>query len=184
MKVLLVDDDADLLDVTAYALRRKGLNVILAGDGPHALRRWQADKPDVVLLDVGLPGMSGLEVCYQIRQETTTPVILLTALATEENVIEGFSMGADDYVTKPFSPQQLIMRIEAVHRRGARLGQREPARHLQIGDLWIDAESHEVRRGELVTVQLTPREFKILHLLVTHVGRVVSSSHLVDYAWG
>jgi DNA-binding response OmpR family regulator len=183
MKVLLVDDDADLVDVTAYALRRKGLNVILAGDGPHALRRWQADKPDVVLLDVGLPGMSGFEVCYQMRQESTTPVILLTALATEENVIEGFSMGADDYVTKPFSPQQLIMRIEAVYRRGATLGRREPARHVQIGDLWIDAESHEVRRGDL-EVQLTPREFKILYLLATNVGRVVSSSHLVDYAWG
>lgn len=183
MKVLLVDDDADLLDVTAYALRREGFNVILAGDGPHALRRWQADAPDVVVLDVGLPRMSGFEVCHQIRQNSSTPVILLTALTEEQHIVQGFRLGADDYVTKPFSPRQLTMRIQAVLRRGSTMGQVEPARQICVGDLVLDAESHEVHRGGL-QVELTPMEFRILYLLANNLGRVVTSTRLVDYAWG
>jgi DNA-binding response OmpR family regulator len=183
LKVLLVDDDPDLLDVTAYALRRKGFTVILAGDGAHAIRRWQTDNPDVVVLDVGMPRMNGFEVCHRIRQESTTPVILLTALGDEESVLQGFRVGADDYVTKPFSPQQLIARIQAVWRRGRSMGQHEPVRQIQIGDLLLDSESHEVRRGG-VEVQMTPREFRILFLLASNLDRVVSFSRLVDYAWG
>lgn len=183
MKVLLVDDDADLLDVTAYALRRKGFDVILAGDGNHGLRRWQSDQPDVVVVDVRLPTLSGFEVCQRIRQGSATPVILLTALTDEEHVIQGFRVGADDYVTKPFSPQQLAMRIQAVWRRGSRMGHPEPPLQIRVGDLVLDAESHEVfRSGQ--QVQLTPREFLILHLLASNLGRVVSTSRLVDYAWG
>ncbi|MPZ15468.1 MAG: response regulator, partial [Chloroflexi bacterium] len=97
MKVLLVDDDTDLLDVTAYALRREGFNVLTATDGPHALRRWQADHPDVVVLDVGLPRMNGFDVCHRLRESGSTPVILLTALGKEEDIVQGFKLGADDY---------------------------------------------------------------------------------------
>jgi DNA-binding response OmpR family regulator len=183
MKVLLVDDDSDLLDVTSYALRRDGFNVIVATDGAQALRRWQADEPDVVVLDVGLPRMNGLEVCHKIRQDSTTPVILLTARSDEDHIVQGFRLGADDYVTKPFSPRQLSMRIQAVSRRGAAMGEREPTRELRVGDLVLDVESHEVHCGDVRT-QLTSIEFRLLYLLANNVGRVVASSRLVDYAWG
>ncbi len=183
MKVLLVDDDPDLLDVTSYALRRDGFNVIVAGDGAHALRRWTADNPDIVVLDVGLPQVTGFEVCHQIREKSSTPVILLTALSDEENIIQGFRLGADDYVTKPFSPKQLAMRIQAVTRRGAGSAESEPTRQLPVGNLVLDVESHEVYQGD-ERIQLTPIEFRLLYLLANNVGRVVASSRLVDYAWG
>jgi len=183
MKVLLVDDDSDLLDVTAYALRRDGFNVVIASDGAQALRRWEADTPDIIVLDVGLPRVNGLEVCHKIRQTSSTPVILLTARTDEEHVVQGFRLGADDYVTKPFSPRQLSVRIEAVCRRGQQLGEREPTRELRVGDLVLDVESHEVANGDCST-QLTSIEFRLLYLLANNVGRVVASSRLVDYAWG
>jgi DNA-binding response OmpR family regulator len=183
MKILLVDDDPDMLDVTSYALRRDGFNVIIASDGNQALRRWKADEPDLVVLDVGLPRVNGLEVCHRIRQESQTPVILLTAHSDEENVVKGFRFGADDYVTKPFSPRQLSMRIQAVARRGSQLGQREPTRELRVGNLVLEVESHEVQCGDFST-RLTSIEFRLLYLLANNVGRVVASSRLVDYAWG
>src|SRR5438067_6004985 len=164
MKILLVDDDVDLLDVTSYALRREGFNVIAATDGVQALRRWEADRPDVVVLDVGLPKLSGFEVLRKIEQQGQTPVILLTALRSEEDVIKGFRLGADDYVTKPFSPRQLTARIQAVGRRGSRTGGDVVTRELRVGDMLLDVEGHEVRVGERV-VRLTKLEFRILHLL-------------------
>jgi DNA-binding response OmpR family regulator len=127
--------------------------------------------------------MNGFEVCHSIRQESTTPVILLTALGDEESVLQGFRVGADDYVTKPFSPLQLIARIQAVWRRGRSMRHHEPVRQIQIGDLLLDSESHEVRRSG-VEVQMTPREFRIFFLLASNIDRVVSFSRLVDYAWG
>jgi DNA-binding response OmpR family regulator len=183
VKVLLVDDDVDLLDVTSYALRREGFNVIAATDGVQALRRWAADQPDVVVLDVGLPKLSGFEVLRKIEQGGSTPVILLTALRGEEDVVKGFRLGADDYVTKPFSPRQLTMRIQAVGRRGARAVGDVVSRELRVGDMVLDVEGHEVRVGERV-VRLTRLEFRILHLLASNLGRVVSSARLVEYAWG
>ena len=190
MKILLVDDDSDLLDVTAYALRREGLNVIVATDGQQALRRCEGERPDLVVLDVGLPRTDGFEVCRRIRQGSSTPVILLTGLSADEHVVRGFRAGADDYVTKPFSPRQLAARIRAIIGRQSRSAQGgtylagpEPARELRIGDLIIDADSHEVHwRGR--HVQLTRTEFRLLHLLAMNAGRVVSGSRLVEYAWG
>ncbi|HEX5501676.1 MAG TPA: response regulator transcription factor [Thermomicrobiales bacterium] len=183
MKVLLVDDDTDLLDVTAYALRREGFNVIVATDGVQALRRWQSDKPDLIVLDVGMPHLGGFEVCRKIRQASTTPIIMLTSFHDEEHVIQGFQLGVDDYVTKPFSPRQLAMRIRAIWRRGARAGEPEPAREMGVGALTLDTEAHQVHHGGQV-VQLTPIEFRLLYILATNAGRVVSASRLVDYAWG
>lgn len=182
MKVLLVDDDTDLLDVTAYALRREGFTVIVATDGAQAILRWQQDKPDLIVLDVNMPLRNGFEVCWQIRQADTTPVIMLTANNREEQIIRGFEAGADDYVTKPFSPRQLAMRIRAIWRRSMRHGEPEPARELRLGSLVLDAESHDVRHNDR-PVQLTPIEFRLLYILVANNGRVVSTSRLVDYAW-
>ena len=183
MKVLLVDDDMDLLDVTGYALRREGFNVIMATNGTQALRRWETDQPDVVVLDVNLPKLSGFEVLRKIAEGEATPVIMLTALGDDDNVVKGFRLGADDYVTKPFSPRQLAMRIRAVAKRGAQATTAAAAREIPVGNMVLDVEGHEVRVGER-HVRLTPLEFRIFYLLASNVGRVVSSSRLVEYAWG
>ncbi|HLT20935.1 MAG TPA: response regulator transcription factor [Thermomicrobiales bacterium] len=183
MKVLLVDDDIDLLDVTSYALRREGFNVIVATDGMQAQQRWEVDHPDLIVSDIAMPRMNGLELCQRVRQASTTPVILLTAANSEEQIIKGFELGADDYVTKPFSPRQLAMRIRAVWRRGSMTSDVEPKRHLQVGDLTLDIETHEViYRGR--EIELTPIEFKLMYILAANCGRVVTSNRLVDYAWG
>jgi DNA-binding response OmpR family regulator len=183
MKILLVDDDPDLVDVTAYALRREGFNIIVASDGQQALRRWEADHPHLVILDLGLPKVSGYDVCRRIRQESSVPIIMLTGLHDEEHVVQGFRLGADDYVTKPFSPRQLAMRIRAVWRRGVQAGEPEPMRELDLGDMQLDVESHEVRINGQV-VHMTPIEFRVFYMLAMNAGRVVSSARLVEYAWG
>jgi DNA-binding response OmpR family regulator len=183
MKILLVDDDADLLDVLTYALRREGFNVITASDGNHALRRWEADQPDLVVLDVGLPRRNGFEVCRAIRQNSSTPVILLTGLTSEEHVLSGFRLGADDYVTKPFSAKQLAMRIRAVARRALNKSEQPSERELRVGELMLDVESHEVTWRDQ-TVRLTPIEFRLMYMLASNHGRVVSGSRLVEYIWG
>ncbi len=183
MKVLLVDDDSDLLDVTSYALRREGYEVIMAIDGPTALVKWKKDNPDVVVLDVGLPRMSGFEVCQRIREESLTPVVLLTALSDEAHIVRGFRLGADDYVTKPFSPRILALRIRALLRRRAITEQLGMPRQLQVGCFMLDMESHEVCHNER-RVQLTSIEFKLFHLLASNAGRVVPSTRLIEYAWG
>src|ERR1700737_1381822 len=150
MKILIVDDDTDLLDVTAYALRREGFNVIVAIDGTQALRRWQSEEPDLILLDVGMPRMSGFEVCRKIRQTASTPVIMLTAAGDEEHVVQGFRHGADDYVVKPFSPKQLALRIRAVMRRSTGQSVSETERILDVGEFRLDLESHQVTKGQTV----------------------------------
>jgi DNA-binding response OmpR family regulator len=182
MRVLLVDDDIDLLDVTAYALRREGFTLVTATTGELALDRWQATRPDVVVLDVTLPRRSGLDVCRVIREAGTTAVILLTALADEDDIARGFRVGADDYVVKPFSPRLLAARIRAVGRRVSQ-GLTETPSVAGAGSLLLERESHEVRLDQR-RVQLTPIEFRLLDALVSNVGRVVSVTRLVDLVWG
>jgi len=182
MKVLLVDDDLELVDVTAYALQRAGHNVLVATDGSQALHQWEAEQPDVVVLDIGLPKVGGLEVCHTIRENSATPVILLTGLTDEDHIIQGFRSGADDYVTKPFSPRVLNARIQAVWGRGAGRGDAPPTRELTLGNLVIDVDSHEVQ-GTNGVIRLTPIEFRLLHILLMNAGRVVSSTRLVEYGW-
>ena len=192
MRILLGDGDVDALDVTAQALRREGLSVITATEGSQALHRWQAERPDVVVLEADLPQLSGFEVCRQIRESGSTPVVLLSALATDEYVVRGFRLGADDYVLKPFKPWELALRIRAIWRRVTELAARsrtEPrplereVRVVWVGDFLLDLETHEVRQGESV-VHLTPTEFRLLHLLASNAGRVVTATRLVEYAWG
>jgi DNA-binding response OmpR family regulator len=183
VKVMLVDDDADLLDVTAYALRREGFTVLLAQDGDQAIRRWRSDAPDVVVLDIGLPSIDGLQVCRMMRQRLDTPIIFLSAHSDEEQIVQGFRAGADDYVTKPFSPRQLAARIRAVARRASRSTEPDQLDDLLVGDVRVEAESHEVRRGD-EAIRLTPTEFRLLYILASNPGRVVSSARLLAYAWG
>jgi DNA-binding response OmpR family regulator len=183
MKILLVDDDADMLDITSYALRREGFTVIMATDGTQALRRWRSERPDLVLLDVSMPRMGGLEVCRQIRQESSTPIIMLTAAGDEEHILQGFARGADDYVTKPFSPKQLAVRIRAVLRRSGENQMTSSSGQISGAGLILDLESHRVSFRD-AAVQLTPIEFRILHLLIANAGRVVGFARMADYVWG
>jgi len=182
VKVLLVDDDVELLDVTAYALQRGGHKVVVASDGPQAVRCWKAEQPDVIVLDIGLPQMDGLEVCRRIREQSTTPVIFLTGFTDEDHMVQGFRIGGDDYVTKPFSPRVLAARIQAVTGRNGDHTIPTVNREFTIGSLSIDIDSHEVRSPE-GTVRLTPLEFRLVHLLAMNMGRVVSNDRLVDYVW-
>ncbi|MDP8923538.1 MAG: response regulator transcription factor [Chloroflexota bacterium] len=183
MKVLIVEDDVDLLDLTTYALRREGYTVIAAIDGQQGLQRWEAERPDIVLLDGNLPKLNGFEVCRRIRQEGRTPIIMLTARNQEEDVVRGLQLGADDYVTKPFSAKVLSARMKAVIARSRPDPYTHVASTVRAGDLVLDLQSHEVTKaGHLV--QLTPLEFRILYMLAMNEGRVIPYSRLVEYAWG
>lgn len=183
MKVLLVEDDADLLDLLTYALGREGYSVLTAMDGQQALRRWEEDSPDVVLLDANLPKIDGYEVCRRIRHEGATPIIMLTGRDEEEDVLHGFRVGADDYVNKPFSARQLAARIKSVLRRSQADPYRQPVREVKVGNVKLDLQSYNVTSGDQ-QIQLTPLEFRILYLLGINEGRVIPYSRLVEYAWG
>jgi DNA-binding response OmpR family regulator len=183
MKIVVADGDTETIDLTQYALREYGYTVIAAHDGLHALRRWEAEQPDLVIVNVRLPGSDGFEVCRTIRQRSNTPVILVSDRAADEDAVRGFEAGADDYIAKPFSHRQLAMRIRAVLNRSRGAIAEKVLPQLQLGPgISLDLESRELRRGEQV-VRLTPLEFRIVFLLALSPGRVVSTSRLVDYAW-
>jgi DNA-binding response OmpR family regulator len=182
MKVLIVDD-VDLLDVLSYALRREGFNVQIAADGQQALQRIQSSKPDVVLLDIRLSKTNGLEVLRRIRESDDIPVVVLTALNDEETVLKSFNLGADDFITKPFSMRQLTARIRAVMRRGNHAQKVGAGRTLALGKATLDLDSHELAVAGR-NARLTPTEFKLLHILAMNEGRVVSTSRLNEYIWG
>jgi DNA-binding response OmpR family regulator len=183
MKVLIADDDVDLLDLMTYALRREGYTVLAAIDGKQALHRFETENPDIVLMDVNLPKVNGFEVTRRIRHEGETPLIMLTARDEEEDIVRGLQLGADDYVTKPFSVKQLVSRMKAVLRRCATDRYREPVSELRVDDLVLDLQSYEATKGGK-RVQLTPLEFRILYMLAMNHGRVIPYSRLVEYAWG
>ena len=183
MKVLVADDDVDLVDLMSYALRREGYTVLSAVDGQQALSRWQSDRPDIVLLDGAMPKMDGFEVCRRIRHESKTPVIMLTARSEEDDVIRGLQVGADDYVTKPFSAKQLVARMNAVLRRSQEHAYTQAANQIRVNDLVLDRQSHEVSKDGR-PVQLTRLEVRILYILALNAGRVVPYSRLVEYGWG
>ena len=183
MRALVVEDDSDLLDLLTYALRREGYTVLSAMDGQQALKRWEDEAPDIVLLDANLPKTDGYEVCRRIRHDGKVPVIMLTARDEEEDVLRGFRLGADDYITKPFSARQLIARMTAVLRRSQADPYRQPSREVRIGDVLLDLQSYSVKAQDR-EIQLTPLEFRILYLLGVNEGRVIPYSRLVEYAWG
>ena len=182
MKILLADDDLDVLDITAYALRRQGFAVTLATDGSQALQAWQDTEPDVVLLDIRMPKVSGFEVLRAIRLRDETPVIMVSARSEEEDILRGLDLGADDYVTKPFSPTQLGARIRTVARRGRR-DLPKPSDEVEAAGIVLHLETHEATRGSLV-VRMTPLEHRILRALMLDAGRLVPSDRLIERAWG
>jgi DNA-binding response OmpR family regulator len=182
VKVLLADDDLDILDVTAYALGREGFVVSLATDGSQALQAWEEAAPDVIVLDARMPKLNGFDVLRTIRERDETPIVMLTARSDEDDIIRGLMLGADDYLTKPFSPRQLAARLHAATRR-ARVSARQPASEIEAGGMRLDVESHQVQRDDRV-VMTTPREFQILHTLMLNAGRIVPTSRLIERVWG
>jgi DNA-binding response OmpR family regulator len=183
--VLVVDDEPIVVEVVGRYLRRDGFGVISANDGPHGLAAAldSVEPPDVIVLDVMLPGMDGLDVCRRLRQQhVTVPIILLTARVEEADRIGGLSIGADDYVVKPFSPGELVARVKAQLRR-VQLDTRPPVDgHLRGGDLDLDPTNRSLKvRGQAVT--LTAKEFDLLHYLMDHQGQVFSRDELLDKVW-
>ncbi|HUH08586.1 MAG TPA: response regulator transcription factor [Egibacteraceae bacterium] len=182
-KILLVEDEPSLAEALEYALASEGFEVALAADGAESLAVWERERPDLVLLDVMLPGLSGTEVCKRIRAVSSVPIIMLTARDTEIDRVVGLELGADDYVTKPFSTRELTARIRAVLRRGAAWAAMDDESVVELRGIRIDADRYEVLvRGR--RVDLPPKEFALLELLVRNAGRVLTRDLLIDRVWG
>ncbi|HEV2033711.1 MAG TPA: response regulator transcription factor [Candidatus Dormibacteraeota bacterium] len=180
-KVLVVDDEAHIVELARLYLSREGYEVEGVGDGAQALARFSQVKPDLVVLDIMLPGVDGLTICKEIRKQSQVPIIMLTARDEVTDKVVGLEVGADDYLTKPFHPQELVARAKALLRR-ARVEPDQP-KLIRAGKLEVDLERHEVRHGE-ARVQLRPKEFDLLALLARHPGRVFQRSELLDLVWG
>jgi DNA-binding response OmpR family regulator len=179
--VLVVDDEPDVRDVVRRYLERDGYRALEAADGEHAREILEREPASLVVLDVMLPGLGGLDLCRWIRATSETPVILLTALGEETDRIAGLELGADDYVTKPFSPRELTVRVRNVLRRAD--GERQRSERFAFGDVTVDVRAREVRRNDL-PVKLTLKEFDLLHTLLAHPRRVFARDELMDRVWG
>ncbi|MGH9382239.1 MAG: response regulator [Thermoanaerobaculia bacterium] len=181
MKILVVDDDLELLALVAFALRQGGFLAIEAASGERALALIAEEEPDLVVLDVNLPGIDGFEVCRRLRAERNpVPVLMLTVRGDEEDVVQGLELGADDYLTKPFSPRTLLARVRALLRRTGRHGSAE----LRSGELVLDEELQAVRLGDQPPLRLTPLEFRLLRLLLAHAGQPVPAERILRHVWG
>ncbi len=182
--ILLVDDDPLLRRSISFLLQQEGHQVILAATGAEALAAVRERRPDLVLLDLGLPDLGGVEVCRRLRQDTAAPVIMLTARGAEADKIVGLDAGADDYVTKPVGSGELAARVRAALRRGqAAANALPPAERVVAGEVEVDTAAHRVRvRGS--EVALSPREFALLQLLVSHAGRALDRAFIFQMVWG
>jgi DNA-binding response OmpR family regulator len=181
MIALVVDDDRVLADLIAFTLRREGFQVVQAHDGAAALRHWQETRPTIIILDVNLPHLDGFAVCRTIRQQDDVPIILLTVREEEDDIVRGLEMGADDYVLKPFSPRQLVARVQAVLRRMGRGGQ-TAAR--QVGPLTLDINRRELRVGDREPISLTPLENRLLDYLMLNAGHILTVEDIINHVWG
>jgi two-component system response regulator RegX3 len=183
--ILVVDDEQSYRDALAVALQREGFLVETAADGPEAIARFDATRPALVLLDVMLPKISGIDVCRELRARSRVPIIMVTAKTAEIDAVVGLEVGADDYVTKPFRLRELIARVRAALRRIPTGVEEEEDRDevVEVGDVRLDAGRHEVFvRGE--TVALPLKEFELLELLMSNAGRVLTRDVLIDRVWG
>jgi two-component system KDP operon response regulator KdpE len=181
-QILLVEDDAATRREVAAFLGLHGFRVTVAGDGATALERWEAQRPDLVLLDLGLPDVDGAVVIRRVRRDAATPIVVLSARDREEAKVAALEQGADDFVTKPFGAAELLARLRAVLRRAAGPAA-DPGGELRLGPLTVDVTRHEVS-VEGRPVRLTPREFEVLKVLVAHAGRLVTHGRLLRAVWG
>jgi DNA-binding response OmpR family regulator len=180
VKILVVDDDLELLGLVAYALRQAGYLVVEASDGAAALAAFEREEPSLVVLDVNLPKLSGLEVCRKIRETSKVPVMMLTVRSAEEDQVQALDLGADDYLTKPFSPRTLLARVRALLRRA---GSEKPA-PLAAGDFTLDLERQCVVVAGKPPVRLTKLEVRLLQLLLANAGHTLPSERLLSHVWG
>jgi DNA-binding response OmpR family regulator len=180
MKVLIADDDADLRDLIAFTLTQAGYLVIKAADGNAAVRSFAEESADLVVLDINMPGLSGFQVCEAIRARSRVPVMMLTVRGEEEDLVRALGLGADDYLTKPFSPRTLLARIQALMRRAGM----ESTNVLEAGRVALDPEEHTVRIAQGEPVRLTKLELRLLQMLLANAGHTVSSDRLLVQVWG
>ena len=181
-RVLVVEDEESFSDALSYMLRKEGFEVAVASTGPEGLEEFDRNGADLVLLDLMLPGLPGTEVCRALRSRSTVPVIMLTAKDTEVDKVVGLEIGADDYVTKPFSSRELLARIRAVLRRGGEAEELAPS-VIEVGPVRMDVERHvvSVRSDE---VKLPLKEFDLLEIMLRNAGRVLTRGQLIDRVWG
>ena len=184
-RILLVDDERAIVESLRYALEKEGYDVLEAGEGGEALELARRSAPDLVLLDIMLPGMSGFEICRVLRQESTVPILMLTARSDEPDRVVGLDLGADDYITKPFSLREVLARVRAALRRAqsASRGVRERDEMLSVGEVSMDVARHEVTvRGQAMA--LPPRQFDLLRAFLANPGRVLTRAALLQHVWG
>ena len=180
MKILIVDDDPDLLALVGFALSQSGFVVVKATNVPTALNVFAAEAPDLAILDINLPGGSGFDVCEEIRKQSRIPVMMLTARGEEEDLVRALDLGADDYLTKPFSPRTLLARVRALLRRAGL----ETGGELSAGTLRLDLESLVLHVGDAEPVKLTKLETRLLQILIANAGHVVATERLLTHVWG
>ena len=183
MKALIVDDDLVLADVLSFTLRRAGFQVVAAHDGQSALDTWRAEAPDLIVLDLNLPKLDGLEVCRRIRQHDAVPIIILSVRGEDDDVVRGLELGADDYIAKPFSPRQLVARAQAVLRRVG-TGATPTTGPLAAGELVLDLSRRELTRSGQLLAQLTALECRLMESLMLNVGHVLPADTLIAQVWG
>lgn len=185
-KILVVDDEKPIADILQFNLKKEGYTVYCAYDGNQALEMVEEINPDLLLLDIMLPNRDGMEVCREVRKKYDMPIIMLTAKDSEIDKVLGLELGADDYVTKPFSTRELLARVKANLRRQQTIDNTEPkgaTNEINIGSLVIHPDAYVVsKRGE--TIELTHREFELLHYLAQHIGQVMTREHLLQTVWG
>ena len=180
MKVLVADDDADLRELIGFTLSQAGYLVIKAADGPAALQRFEEEAPDLLVLDINMPGLSGFQVCETIRRRSRVPVMMLTVRGEEEDLVRALGLGADDYLNKPFSPRTLLARIKALLRRAGM----ESSSPLSAGRVRLDLEEYTARIGNAPPVRLTKLELRLLQMLLANAGHTVNSDRLLVQVWG
>jgi len=183
--ILVVEDEASFVEALTIGLRREGFEVVVAVDGAEALAKFDEVAPDLVLLDVMLPKISGIDVCRQLRKKTQVPIIMVTAKGAEIDTVVGLEVGADDYVTKPYRLRELVARMRAVLRRADPNGNSVALTPgtIEVGDVLLDPEEHRVAVAG-VDVGLPLKEFELLHLLLANAGRVLPRETLIDRVWG
>jgi DNA-binding response OmpR family regulator len=180
MKVLIADDDRDLLGLIAFTLTQASYLVVKAGDGPAAIRAFEDESPDIAVLDINMPGASGFQVCEAIRAKSRIPIMMLTVRGEEEDLIRALDLGADDYLTKPFSPRTLLARIKALLRRAGI----ENSSPVAAGRIALDVQEHTVRISGGNPMRLTKLELRLLQMLLANAGRTVTSDRLLVQVWG
>lgn len=187
-KILVVDDEKPIADIIEFNLKKEGFDVYCAYDGNEAIEKVEEIQPDLILLDIMLPGRDGMEVCREVRKKYETPIIMLTAKDSEIDKVLGLELGADDYVTKPFSTRELLARVKANLRRQQTIvnqsqEEEEESKEITVGSLTIHPDAYVVsKRG--TTIELTHREFELLHYLAKHIGQVMTREHLLQTVWG